>query len=311
VTEEDTIVINTPPATPEQVAETLRSLDWGVELAVDGAWIARSRRQDLLALSAEALVCAAPIVIAEPCALDAIIAQLARLPGALRLDPVPLTGPPWPSLPSPLMFGHHRGARSVEAPLHIWRPTPRGRSKQRHVTFCGIVMTEAPGVVNLAAPGLRLCRDCGRVLAAIRMGATQTPEPPKPAELHGWAWEQNTRTIGALGYWRLCNRAVGFATSDVPDPQEAVGRALIKLRQLLCQATRAGMLEVESAAEVLRAYGWPVEQAGGSWRLTGPDAEQVAVEDAVLIRAARALRVRPGRTFDELIAASAQDSPAS
>lgn len=304
-------MINTPPATPEQAAETLRSFDWGVELAHDGAWIARSRRQDLLALSGEALVRAAPIVIAEPCALDAVVAQLARLPGALRLDPVPVTGPPWPTLPSPLVFGHHRGARSVEAPLHIWRPTPRGRSKQRHVTFCGIVMTEAPGVVKMAALGLRLCRDCGRVLAAIRMGATQTPEPPKPAELHDWAWEQNTRTIGALGYWRLCNRAVGFTTSDVPDPQQAVERALIKLRQMLRQATRPGMPEAESAAEVLRAYGWPVERAGGSWHLTGPNTEQVAVEDAALIRAVWALRVRPGRTFDELIAASAQDSPAS
>ena len=311
MTEEGTIVINTLPATPEQAAEILRLLDWGVELAHDGAWIARSRRQDLLALSREALVSAAPIVIAEPCALDAVVAQLARLPGALRLDPVPVTGPPWPTLPSPLVFGHHRGARSVEAPLHIWRPTPCGRSKQRHVTFCGIVMTEAPGVVKMAALGLRLCRDCGRVLAAIRTGAAQTPEPPKPAELHGWAWEQNTRTIGALGYWRLCNRATGFATSDVPDPRDAVERALIKLRQLLRQATRPGKPEAESAAEVLRAYGWPIEQAGGSWHLTGPDTEQVAVEDAALIRAARALRARPDQAFDELVAASAQGSPAS
>ncbi len=307
-------MINTPPATPEQAAETLRSFDWGVELAHDGAWIARSRRQDLLALSGEALVRAAPIVIAEPCALDAVVAQLARLPGALRLDPVPVTGPPWPTLPSPLVFGHHRGARSVEAPLHIWRPTPRGRSKQRHVAFCGIVMTEAPGVVKMAALGLRLCRDCGRVLA-IRMGATQTPEPPKPAELHDWAWEQNTRTIGALGYWRLCNRATGFATSDVPDPQDAVERALIKLRQMVRQATRPGMpeaeSEAESAAEVLRAYGWPVERTGSSWRLTESDTEQVAVEDAALIRAARVLRARPDQAFDELVAASAQGSPAS
>ena len=48
-------MINTPPATPEQAAETLRSFDWGVELAHDGAWIARSRRQDLLWLHGAAL----------------------------------------------------------------------------------------------------------------------------------------------------------------------------------------------------------------------------------------------------------------
>ena len=297
-------MINTLPATPEQAAEILRLVDWGVELAADGAWIVRSRRQNLLALSGETLVQAGAIVAAEPCAIAAAVAQLVGLPGALRLDPVPVTGPPWPTLASPLVFGHHRGARSVEAPLHIWRPTPRGRSKQRHVTFCGIVMTEAPGAVNLAAPGLRLCRDCGRVLAAIRTGAAQTPEPPKPAELHGWAWEQNTRTIGALGYWRLCNRAVGFATSDVPDPQQAVERALIKLRQMLRQATRPGMPEAESAAGVLRAYGWPVEQLGSSsWRLTDPERGQQAImDDAALLRAANALRVQPDRAFDDLIA---------
>ena len=293
------------PAAPEQAAEILRSAEWGVEQAVDGTWVVRSRRQDLFALSGEALVCAAPIVAAAPYAIDAAVVQLAQLPGALRLNPVPVTGPPWPDLPSPLVFGHHRGARSVEAPLHIWRPTPRGRSKQRHVTFCGIVMTEAPGTVKLATPGLRLCRDCGRVLAAVRTGAVLTPEPPKPVELYGWTWEQNTRTIGALGYWRLCNCAVGFATSGGPDPQQVVERALVKLRQLLRQAAPNGVRDAESAAGVLRTYGWPIERQGNAWRLSEPlGTQQASMMDAELLRAAQLLWAAPGQSFDDLVAAS-------
>lgn len=198
--------------------------------------------------------------------IDAVVAQLAQILGALRLDPVPVACPPCPALPAPLRFGHHRSARSVDAPLHIWRPTPRGRSKQRHVTLCGTVMTEAPGTVNLASLHLRLCRNCARVLSAIHTGAVQTPDPAKPAALERWVWERNTRTIGAIGYWRLCNRATEYATSDVPNPQDAVARALTKLRQLLRQALHAGLQDTERAAGVLRAYGWPVEQRDGTWQ---------------------------------------------
>lgn len=298
----------------EQAIEAIYAVGWGAEPADDGAWIVRSLRQDLLALAEQQLDDAAAIVAAQPYAVDAVVTQLAQLPGALRLDPVPIMYSVGLELPSPLILGHHRGARNVSAPLHIWRPVPKRRSKQRHVTLCGTVMTEAPGALDRSRLGLRLCRDCSRMLVAIQTGATQTPEPDKPVELSAWVWELNTRTIGALGYWRLRNHALGFATSDVHDPQEAVTRALKKLRDLLRQALRwggprPGVDGQESAVAVVRAYGWPIEPEGTSWRLMDPGRiRQESIDEAALIEAAQALRNDPGLTFDALVPKALESS---
>lgn len=83
----------------------------------------------------------------------------------------------WPELPEGhnLFYGHHRGSTSY---MHIWRPAPRDRAKNRHEPLCVTQpMQEMPARADLHAVNLVLCAECRKELAKL----TPIEQPEQPA----------------------------------------------------------------------------------------------------------------------------------
>ena len=253
---------------------------------------------------------------------DKRYAQLASAPAITAPAPEPPV-PNWPRIAPPLSYGHHRNA-SDGGFTHVWRPAPTPRSKDRHETLCGTVMTELPRRVPSRQPGQSgppLCAKC-REKAADLLRAQEvppvTPTPtPAPARPRLVTTTDPARTdatqallvqLQVAGYtWQLAKQTPDGRWHHVVS---ARNQALLRNDQVMMRRERLEALLAPKAPELpaapqpltlsqaiaaLRSAGYSVRPHGVRYLVAAPGAETIIHTDVDLIEKATIVEQIAGR----------------